>query len=182
MTKKNFKKQISKKFFRKFWKFWNFENFEILDFRNFEFFEIFIFFSKKSENFTIFRFFNFFSKKNRFLKMDFRHEKLLFFFQIFFPRKIWSSTLWQWHGVWNWLPAERNNAFMVTFAQMVLRLALWIRITHQHHKHGITYRFSHSTTHHGASSLRLPAHHRHRLPHRYQAWRKLWPLLLATAR
>ena len=53
--------------------------------------------------------------------------------------------------------------------------------THQHHKHGsITFRFSHSTTHH---DHRLPTHHHQRLSHRcYQGWQKLWPLLLATAR
>ena len=108
-----------------FQKFWNRKIFEIffrqkIIFRNIEIFNETIFsdlFSKNfdfSKNFpknifslkiSMFRKIIFFEKKSqtffdfKILKIDFRHEKLIFFFQICFPHKICSSS---------WIPAHRE--------------------------------------------------------------------------
>ena len=124
VRKKIWKKNINfswrKSIFKNFEieKFWDFFLSKKINFRNIEIFNEQIFsgnFSKKSIFRKFFRkiFFHwkfrcseklfFWRKKSRFffdfkiLKIDFRHEKLIFFFQIFFPHKICSSS---------WIPAH----------------------------------------------------------------------------
>ena len=78
-------KKSSKNQFKK-WKFWNFE--------------------KSSENFQ--NFVNFFFR-SQILKMDFRHENLIFFIQIFFPDKVWSYYIGKQHRRWAYLTYHKNG-------------------------------------------------------------------------
>ena len=49
-----------------------------------------------SENFSFFF-------RSQILKMDFRHENLIFFIQIFFPGKVWSYYIGKQHRRWAYL-------------------------------------------------------------------------------